>query len=174
MIPSSGASPVPVDARAAGRWCCFRLGGDRFAVDSAGVVEVVRGRRLTPVPLAGAGVLGLLHMRGRIVPVIDLAAGLGVAHEAGGAGAGTRLVIALGDDWYGLAVDEMLDVIEIPAARVERPTAAVGCGAAMLGTYAAGEGLVHLLDPEGMIHALVRQPHRGVSRGGSHGGNGTS
>jgi purine-binding chemotaxis protein CheW len=174
MIPSSGASPVPVDARAAGRWCCFRLGGDRFAVDSAGVVEVVRGRRLTPVPLAGAGVLGLLHMRGRIVPVIDLAAGLGVAHEAGGAGAGTRLVIALGDDWYGLAVDEMLDVIEIPAARVERPTAAGGCGAAMLGTYAAGEGLVHLLDPEGMIHALVRQPHRGVSRGGSHGGNGTS
>lgn len=170
MIPSSGASPVPVDARAAGRWCCFRLGGDRFAVDSAGVVEVVRGRRLTPVPLAGAGVLGLLHMRGRIVPVIDLAAGLGVAHEAGGAGAGTRLVIALGDDWYGLAVDEMLDVIEIPAARVERPTAAGGCGAAVRGTYAAVDGLVHLLDPEGMIHALVRQPHQGISRGGSHGG----
>jgi purine-binding chemotaxis protein CheW len=170
MIPSSGASPVTADARAAGRWCCFRLSGDRFAVDSAGVVEVVRGRRLTRVPLAGAGVLGLLQMRGRIVPVIDPAPALGVGREGSGAGAGTHLVISLGDDWYGLAVDEMLDVIEIPAARVERPTAAGGCGAAVRGTYAAVDGLVHLLDPEGMIHALVRQPHQGISRGGSHGG----
>ncbi len=157
-----------------GRWCCFRLGGDRFAVDSAGVVEVVRGRRLTRVPLAGAGVLGLLPMRGRIVPVIDPATGLGVARQHAGAGAGPHLIIALGDDWYGLAVDEMLDVIEIPAAQVAQPTSATARGA-VRGTYMAARGLVHLLDPEGMISSLVRQPHRSVARGGPHGGgNGTN
>jgi purine-binding chemotaxis protein CheW len=170
MKPSRGASVGFTAAPAAGRWCCFRLGGDCFAVDSAHVVEVVRGRRLTRVPLAGAGVLGLLHMRGRIVPVIDPATRLGVDRE--GSGDGTHLVVALGDDWYGLAVDEMLDVIEIPPARVEQPTAASGRGTAVQGTYAAAERLVHLLDPEGMIHSLVRQPHRVVSRGGSHGGFG--
>jgi len=170
MMPSSGATPVPVDAPDVGRWCCFALGVDRFAVDSAGVVEVVRGRRLTSVPLAGAGVLGLLHMRGRIVPVIDPAATLGVTREANRDGAGTHLVFALSDDWYGIAVDEMLDVIEIPAALVERPTAASGRGTAVRGTFAAADGLVHLLDPEGMIHSLVRQPHQGISRGGSHEG----
>jgi purine-binding chemotaxis protein CheW len=166
MMPLNGASPVPTDARAAGRWCCFRLGRDCFAVDSAHVVEVVRGRRLTRVPLAGAGVLGLVHMRGRIVPVIDPSVRLGVAGDA--AGHGTQLVVALGDDWYGLAVDEMLDVIEIPPALVEQPAAGDRAGA-VRGTYAAPERLVHLLDPEGMIHSLVRQPHH-VSRGGSHGG----
>jgi len=170
MTPSSGASPVPVDAPDAGRWCCFRLGLDRFAVDSVGLVEVVRGRRLTSVPLAGTGVLGLVHMRGRIVPVIDPAAALGVSREAIRAGAGTHLVIALGDDWYGLAVDEMLDVIEIPATRVERPTAASGRGGMVRGSFAAPDGLVHLLDPEGMIHSLVRRLQQGVSSGGSHGG----
>lgn len=160
----------PVAASRAGRWCCFRLGGDCFAVDSARVVEVVRGRRLTRVPLAGPAVLGLLHMRGRIVPVIDPAERLGVEREAGAAQ--TSLVIALGDDWYGLAVDEMLDVIEVPPAGVERPTAAGSRGAAVLGSYAAAERLVHLLDPEGMIHSLVRQPHHSMTRGGFHGGDG--
>jgi purine-binding chemotaxis protein CheW len=166
MKSSPRAGDVSATAAAAGRWCCFRLGRDCFAVDTTHVVEVVRGRRLTRVPLAGAGVLGLVHMRGRIVPVIDPSVRLGVAGDA--AGHGTQLVVALGDDWYGLAVDEMLDVIEIPPALVEQPAAGDRSGA-VRGTYAATDRLVHLLDPEGMIHSLVRQPHH-VSRGGSHGG----
>jgi purine-binding chemotaxis protein CheW len=170
MTQSPSASPAPVATAHVGRWCCFRLGRDCFAVDSAGVVEVVRGRRLTRVPLAGAAVLGLLHMRGRIVPVIDPAERLGVEREAGGAQ--TSLVVALGDDWYGIAVDEMLDVIEVPPAGVERPTATGSRGAAVLGTYPTAERLVHLLDPEGMIHSLVRQPHHSMTRGGFHGGDG--
>jgi hypothetical protein len=35
-------------------------------------------------------------------------------------------VICLQDDWYGLIVDEMLDVIDIPVAGIEHPTAASG------------------------------------------------
>lgn len=170
MTHSPAASLAPLAAAQAGRWCCFRLGRDCFAVDSAGVVEVVRGRRLTRVPLAGSAVLGLLHMRGRIVPVIDPAERLDVEREA--SGSETNLVVALGDDWYGLAVDEMLDVIEVPPAGVERPTAAGSRSAAVLGTCATAERLVHLLDPEGMIHSLVRQPHHSVNRGGFHGGDG--
>jgi len=147
--------PLPLPAVAPPRrWCTFLLGDACFAVDAAGVVEVVRGRRLTPVPLAAPGVLGLVHLRGRIVPVIDPATRLAVVRTAPPA-AGSQLVIEAGDDWYGLLVDEMLDVIEIPPERVERPTAG---GEAVTGTFAAERRLVHLLDPERMIHSLVRQP----------------
>jgi purine-binding chemotaxis protein CheW len=136
------------------RWCTFLVGDACFAVAADGVVEVIRGRRLTPVPLAAPGVLGLAHLRGRIVPVIDPATRLAVVRSAPAA-AGSHLVIEAGDDWYGLLVDEILDVIEIPPERVERPTAG---SAAVAGTFAAPRRLVHLLDPERMIHSLVRQP----------------
>lgn len=158
------ATAVPIR-----RWCSFRLGDDRFAVDSAAVVEVLRSRRLARVPLAAPGVTGLVHLRGRIVPVIDPAIRLGVVRGAA-AGPGTHLVVAVGDDWYGLTVDEMLDVIEIPTARVERPTAASARGDLVTGSFAAEDALVHLLDPEHLIHSLVRQPpHQAIPRGGSHG-----
>lgn len=135
------------------RWCSFLLGAECFAVDSGIVVEVLRSRRLTAVPLAARGVLGLIHLRGRIVPVIDPAEPLAVSRRAGAA-VNTHLVIALGEDWYGLLVDEMLEVIAIDPERVERPTGGTG---PVQGTFAAADRLVHLLDPERMIHSLARQ-----------------
>ena len=144
-MTSHTVSPV------ARRWCSFLLGDECFAVDSGLVVEVLRSRRLTRVPLAARGILGLVQLRGRIVPVIDPAEPLAVSRRAG-AGANTNLVIALGEEWYGLLVDEMLDVIEIAPERVERPTGGTGL---VQGTFAAADRLVHLLDPERMIHSLV-------------------
>lgn len=144
------------------RWCSFLLGSECFAVDSGSVVEVLRSRRLTPVPLAAHGVLGLVHLRGRIVPVIDPAEPLAVSRRSSRP-AGAHIVIACGDDWYGLLVDEMLDVVEIEPERVERPTAGSG---AVHGTFAAADRLVHLLDPERMIHSLVRQRPAGGRPGG--------
>jgi len=158
-----------IAAETARRWCSFRVGDDCFAVAAADVVEVLRSRRLTRVPLAAAGVLGLVQLRGRIVPVIDPAVRLGIERPTSDRPQ-TQLVIALGDDWYGLSVDEMLDVIEIPEQHVERPTAAAGRGDAVAGTFAASERLVHLLDPEHLIHSLARQPSpQGTPRGGPHG-----
>ena len=151
------------------RWCSFRLGADCFALAAADVVEVLRSRRLASVPLAAAGVLGLVQLRGRIVPVIDPAAQLGVVRDAP-IRPTAHLVIAVGDEWYGLAVDEMLDVIEIAPETVERPAATALRAGSGAGTFAAADSLVHLLDPEHLIHALVRQPtHQGTSRGGTHG-----
>jgi purine-binding chemotaxis protein CheW len=152
------------------RWCSFRLGEACFAVDTAAVVEVLQSRQLTRVPLAADGVLGLVHLRGRIVPVIDPAASLGVARDTT-SGATTNLVIELGDDWYGLRVDEMLDVIEIPPGRVEHPTAVTSRSEAVVGTFAAERWLIHLLEPEQMIHSLVRlPPHHPGRLGGTYGG----
>jgi purine-binding chemotaxis protein CheW len=159
---------VPASPVAARRWCTFRIGDACFGVDTAAVVEVLRGRGLTRVPLAAEGVLGLVHLRGRIVPVIDPAVRLAVEPGPVG-GPKPQLVMALGDDWYGFAVDEMLDVIEIPPERVELPAAGAEHHEAVAGTFAADHRLVHLLDPEHLIHSLVRQPPLPPTRlGGPH------
>lgn len=64
------------------RSCTFRIGDACFAVPTDTVVEVLRGGWLTRVPLAPPGVLGLVHLRGRIVPVVDPAGLLGVERPA--------------------------------------------------------------------------------------------
>ena len=156
---------LPLVAAAPPRlWCSFLLGNECFAVAAAAVVEVLRSRRLTRVPVAARGVLGLVHLRGQIVPVIDPAEPLAVSRRQTGP-SGPTLVITAGDEWYGLLVDDMLDVVEIPPERVEHPT---GGSALVLGTFAAADRLVHLLDPERMIHSLTGQrPATGSRPGGA-------
>jgi purine-binding chemotaxis protein CheW len=154
-----------MDATSPLRCCTFLIGPACFAVPTTSVVEVLRGGRLARVPQAPESVLGLMHLRGRIVPVVDPAARLGIdrPHAAGGA----HLVIAVQEDWYGLAIDEMLDVVEIPPAAIE-PSAGETTGDAVAGVYSAPERLVHLLDPGRMIHSLVR-PRPQTERQGSLG-----
>jgi purine-binding chemotaxis protein CheW len=148
--------------------CTFRIGDACFALPADGVVEVLRGGRLTRVPLAPDGILGLLHLRGRIVPVIDPATHLGVSRKT--PEQPTHLVIALQDDWYGLVIDEMLDVVEIPQDRIEQPSPSSaegpveGPGEALAGVFAAPDRLVHLLDPQRMIQSFVRQRPQTLER----------
>ena len=81
-----------------------------------------------------------------------------------------RVVEAQGDH-YGMLVDEILDVIDIPVERIEHPTDAGVAHEAVVGVFAAADRLVHLLDPERMIQSLVRPRTPTPARhGASHGG----
>lgn len=138
------------------RSCTFRVGADCFAVPADVVIEVLRGSgALARVPLAPEAILGLLHLRGRIVPILDPAVRVGVKRPTADTAA-TYLVVALDDDWYGLAIDEMLDVVEVPVDRIEEPRSPSTEGAAVTGVFAAPDRLVHLLDPQRMIQSPVR------------------
>jgi len=50
----------------------FTLEGQRYALRSADVGELVRAARLTPLPRAPDVVEGLLNLRGELLPVLDL------------------------------------------------------------------------------------------------------
>ena len=57
----------------------FSLGGERYAIETAYVQEVVPLRALTPVPCTPTFVLGVVNHRGQILPVLDLRRLVGVA-----------------------------------------------------------------------------------------------
>lgn len=137
------------------RHCTFRVGSHCLAIDAEAVAEVLTARPVTRVPLAPATVVGLIHRRGRIVPILDPAIRLGLPTSAERPNA-THLVLRLGDDdWYGLLVDEVLDVIDVPAAAVERPAATDG-ESPLIGIFAAAGQLVHVLDFRRMIQTPLR------------------
>ena len=152
--------------------CSFRAGAHCFAVDSGCVAEVLHSATLTPVPLAPEAVAGLLHLRGRIVPVIDLRRRLSL-DSAEQEASQTNLVVRLGDDWYSLLVDEVLDVQAIPLERIERTTmgAVSATTDAVTGVYVAETRLIHILDPERLVQSLLKQRTTPFVRHGvSHGG----
>ena len=88
-----------------------RAGGERYALPVDEVSEVGELGEVTPLPGSAPEVLGLRNLRGQVVPVVDLAAMLGV----GGRAAPTRVVIAeSGGRRAGLAVEGVDGVDELP------------------------------------------------------------
>lgn len=102
----------------------FRVRDSRYALALNRVREVIDCSTVTPVPLMPAFVLGIVNVRGCMVPVIDLAARFGMMQTL--RGKRTCLVIAeaaLGDDLHriGLLVDAVETVIDAHPDDIEPP-----------------------------------------------------
>ena len=62
----------------------FSLAGERYAVETASVLEVVPLRDLTSVPCTPSTILGVVNHRGRIIPIIDFRRLLALPGQEGG------------------------------------------------------------------------------------------
>ena len=92
------------------------VGGQLFGLPIARVQDVFVLDRLTRVPLAAPEIAGVLNLRGRIVTAIDMRRRLGLA-PAGE----VRRRMAIGIEYkgksYGLLIDAIGEVLNLPAAR---------------------------------------------------------
>ena len=50
----------------------FQLGNEEYGIEIASVQEIIRATDITPVPGAPAHVRGVINLRGKIIPVVDL------------------------------------------------------------------------------------------------------
>ena len=83
----------------------FQIAGRRMAVDSRHVREVMAEATPTPVPQAPHWVLGLVHIRGEMLTVLDFQALTGTGSRDGG---GLLLVLAHRGRTLGLMTDAIL------------------------------------------------------------------
>ena len=94
----------------------LRVGGESYAFAVEHVLEVAELGEIAPVPGAEAGVLGVRNLRGEVLPVFDLASVFGIARE----GVAQRLlVVEHNGRRAGFAIDEVVDVGELPAPAEE-------------------------------------------------------
>ena len=147
------ATPTVTTPLSIRRFCTFVVAGTMFAVDAAAVEEVFRGTVTTPVPRGPTAIRGLLNLRGRIVPAIDMRRRLGFDPAAG---EGVHVVLSAAGEAYSLIVDAIGDVLDIPVAGIEKPTAVLDGGQreCIDGVHAARGGLVHLLSIEAILAGL--------------------
>lgn len=114
------ARPPAGDATAAGPQALeFSLGEQRCLLEVRWLRDVLALRDVLPVPMAAPSVLGLVHWRGRMLPVLDLAALLAVPGAAA-APASRLLVLARHAPALALAVSEIHGLQPLHAEEVER------------------------------------------------------
>lgn len=96
----------------------FFLGNEEYALDIALVQEIVRMTAITHVPRAPEFVDGVVNLRGRIVPVVDLRRRLGMPPAE--VDRQTRIIIVqYRSSTVGLVVDRVNEVLRLGADSIE-------------------------------------------------------
>ncbi len=126
----------------------FRLGAEEYGLSIARVSSIIRYEIATPVPKAPHAVLGVINMRGRVIPIVDLCERLGRGKLV--PSVRSRIIVVEAEAGsVGLAVDEASEVVAIPADSIgTAPDAALSAQTAEMieGVADRAGRLVILLD----------------------------
>lgn len=149
-----------VTAATRSQYVTFFCGGVEYGVEILQVQEIRGWDGVTRVPHAPAHVLGVMNLRGTVVPVIDLRARFGLESKTFD---GSTVVIVVrvegtaGAKIAGLVVDAVSEVCDV-AADALRPALDLGGGAAascVTGFATIGDKMVMLLDMPRLVAASV-------------------
>lgn len=121
-MPSGASGGVFARARSGSTGICtFRLGTQRFGLNTALVGEVVSVTALAPVPLVPPAVLGLFNLRGAPIPLLDFAAVLGLSAAARlPAMPAPALVLAVPTLTVAVCIDGMGRVVSLDPSAIVR------------------------------------------------------
>lgn len=131
----------------------FRIGNETYGVRIATVREIVRVPEITTVPSAPDTIEGVINLRGKIIPVMDLRKRFGVeqiVHDK----RNRILVVELENKLVGLIVNSASEVLKIPPSEIEAPGSVFAEGES---GYVTGVGklkgrLIILLDISKLLH----------------------
>lgn len=148
----------------------FRLADEEYALSVKNVSSIIAYQEATPVPRAPKGVLGVVNLRGRIIPVVDLLQRFrGVSFEPGPS---SRIVVAEGAVGpVGIAVDSANEVTEIDPETIKPVPDGVltpDTGKAFLGVAEREGSLLILLE---LDEAVPRSEYAGALAGADEEGD---
>ncbi len=124
----------------------FHVETREYALPLQHVLHVLRMVAVTPVPEGPAWLLGVVNWHGRVIPVMDLRARLGLPTLP--IGLNTPLILFQAEDGVAaLVADEAVEVLNVPAQALAAPDARLGQAHALSGTLRWNERLILMLDP---------------------------
>lgn len=136
------------------RLVTFALDDARYGVDVLRVREVLRTALGPRVPLAPDDVVGLLNLRGRVVPVVDPRVPLGLPTRALPPEA-TLVVVHVHDEDVALVVDALGDVVDADEDTFAPAPETLDASVRSLvrGAHVLADGLLHVLDLDATVPA---------------------
>src|SRR5277367_2946862 len=142
--------PEPTRGKAAGKYLTFILDGGAYGIPILKVREIIRLLEITPIPRMPDYVRGVINLRGKIVPVIDLRMKLGLPNPVTTNRTCiivTHITVAGGSKLMGLIVDALEEVYQINAEDIE-PAPDFGKGV-------PNEHLQNMAKAKGHVKALL-------------------
>lgn len=130
----------------------FSLNREVFGVDILNVQEINRMVGITSVPNSPPHVEGVINLRGKVIPIVDLRSRLGMEHKE--PDSQTRvIVVEFGDKVVGFVVDSVNEVLRIPKSVTEPPPqTAAGVGSGYITAVGKlGDRLLILLDLKQLV-----------------------
>jgi purine-binding chemotaxis protein CheW len=143
----------------------FRLGGEGYALEVMRVQEVLDMQSLTEVPGGPRFMLGVINLRGRVVPVYDLRMPFGLPKDSKLTRAPCVLIVESSDvQVTGLLVDRVSDVLEFSPDELQPPPQ-LGLGKAtpfVRGLIRHQDGFLLVLDVDRVFSTLGSLNGEGV------------
>jgi purine-binding chemotaxis protein CheW len=131
----------------------FSLHAEEYALPISSVQEIIRFSEPRAVASSDPVVCGVISLRGRIVPVLDLALRLGLDPIQGASEA--KIVIAeTGEDVTGFVVDDVTEVLTVEAEQIDEAPASITSGC-ITGVAKIEDRLVVVLEPSALTAGAV-------------------
>lgn len=152
MSATEGASPSTQAGGQTSQFLTFSLAGEEYGVDILKVQEIKGNVPTTRVPNSPPEVVGVLNLRGTIVPIIDLRRKFGLEEITYDAFAAI-VVVVVQNQIKGMVVDRVSEVVTILTADIQ-PAADCGAGIGeklLTGLAQVDDKLVILLDVDAVL-----------------------
>jgi len=165
------AAPGSWEAAAAlaGKFMTFKLGAEEYGIEILKVREIIGLMEITRVPRVSHCIRGVINLRGKVVPVVDLRVKFGMSATA--STEQTVIIVvqcAIGgrELTMGILVDQVLEVLPLEASQIEPPpslgTAELDAGF-ILGVGKAEKRVIFLLDIGKVLSAAEAQELGGAA-----------
>ena len=97
-----------------GKYLTFRLGGETHGLPILKVQEIIGMQTVTRIPRTPSFVRGVINLRGKVIPVVDLRHRLGLAHDVLYGDKARIIIVDLGAQYTGMLVDAVTGIWRLP------------------------------------------------------------
>ena len=97
------------------RICLFSIGGDTYALTVDILVEIIIPQKIFPIPTTPSHVIGVINLRGNIVPIVDIRPALSLPAATG---LNQTAIIRYEQMTIGIMVDSVAEVVSVPVSGI--------------------------------------------------------
>jgi chemotaxis signal transduction protein len=141
------------------RICLFSIGKDTYAITVNVLTEIIIPQKIFPIPTTPSHVLGVINLRGNIVPIVDIRPALSLPQQSV---PGQIAILKHGTMMLGIVVDNVSAVIPVPESSIqtlpndagEKQPASGSRARFLKGIIQRDSGVAALLDIERVIDEI--------------------
>ncbi len=128
-------------------------GDQLFCIEIRQILELRRWTPVTALPHSPADVLGVINLRGAVIPIIDLAARFGLPSIERNA-RNVIVIVACDDQTVGLLVQSVSEILTVEADQIQETpdVQSEETRRSVVGVFSADEDLIRILDLRAVIH----------------------